>query len=133
MTAKPFPNSYWVIPDRFLAGSYPASGQGRRGPDPPRLKASLDAGLDTFIDLTRLGEVPLYLPLLEETATHQGVAVDYHRQPITDKGCLCRIRWSACSILSMPPWLADISSTFTAWEASGAPARRSAVGSGVTA
>ena len=59
---RPLPNSYWVLPGRFLAGEYPASG-GKRGAE-ERLGGLLAAGIDLFIDLTEPGECPPYDELL---------------------------------------------------------------------
>lgn len=47
---RPFPESYWVVPGRFLAAEYPRSlddEASRR-----KLSAILASGLNTFIDLT---------------------------------------------------------------------------------
>jgi hypothetical protein len=63
---RPLPNSYWVLPGRFLAGEYPAAYTAaltRR-----RLGALLEAGLDTFVDLTSEGELEPYRPTLLEEA-----------------------------------------------------------------
>lgn len=50
----PFPNSYWVLPGKFLAGEYP------RTVDPEyslrKIRSILDAGILRFIDLTEEGE-----------------------------------------------------------------------------
>lgn len=86
MTDKPFPDSYWIMQDRFLAGGYPAAGRGDETSTRRRLESLLEAGLDTFIDLTRSGEMPPYQPILDETAARHGVDIDYHRQPIVDRG-----------------------------------------------
>ena len=59
---RPLPNSYWVLPGRFLAGEYPASG-GKRGAE-ERLGGLLAAGIDLFIDLTEPDESPAYEMLL---------------------------------------------------------------------
>ncbi len=78
---KPIPESYWVMPGRFLAGEYPAvrdPAQTRK-----RLQAFLDAGIDTFIDLTGTGENPPYLPLLQRQA-RQSLPVQYHHFPVPD-------------------------------------------------
>ena len=86
MTNKPIIESYWVVPDRFLAGGYPAS---MRGDEPlPRqhFTAFLNAGFDTFFDLTRAGELPPYLPVLLEQADHYGITIYYQRANIQDKG-----------------------------------------------
>lgn len=51
---KPIPDSYWVVPGRFLAGEYPGS----RDPSTAeaRLRALLDAGVTCFVDLTEADE-----------------------------------------------------------------------------
>jgi len=74
---KPVAESYWVIPDRFLAGKHP----GGRNPQETerRLGPLLDAGFDAFIDLTEPGELPSYEPYLPAD-------VDYARKPIPDHG-----------------------------------------------
>jgi hypothetical protein len=85
MSDKPIPESYWVVPGYFLAGGYPAI-----SPDPARLRtaltAFLEAGFNTFLDLTRAGELPAYLSDLQEEAARHGMAVDYQRLTIRDKG-----------------------------------------------
>jgi ADP-ribosylglycohydrolase len=74
--ATPIPNSYWVEPGRFLAGEYPgitrleASG---------RVSALLDAGINSFIDLTGEGELSPYHLDLGRNAVHR-------RFPILDHG-----------------------------------------------
>ena len=80
----PIPESYWVEPGRFLAGEYPGrfdDGQTRR-----RLDALLEAGLDTFIDLTREGENIPYADLLDEQARVYDRDARYYRFPIGDFG-----------------------------------------------
>jgi protein-tyrosine phosphatase len=51
-----------------------------------RLTAFLNAGFDTFFDLTREGELPAYLPDLLEEARTYGRQVRYRRFPIGDFG-----------------------------------------------
>lgn len=85
MTDKPIPGSYWVVPDRLLAGEYPASADGEAATR-AKLAAFLDAGFDAFFDLTRPGELPSYRETLEEMATARGLAVEYRRSGILDKG-----------------------------------------------
>ena len=46
----PFPFTYWVVPDKFLAGEHPVAGDDTA--TQKRLSALLDAGIRTFIDLT---------------------------------------------------------------------------------
>jgi ADP-ribosyl-[dinitrogen reductase] hydrolase len=73
----PLPNSYWVVPGRFLAGEYP----GGRAPEPTgaRLERLLAAGIDFFLDLTAPGERP---PYDRELPPH----VKYVRHAIEDHG-----------------------------------------------
>ena len=78
----PLPNSYWVVPDRFAAGEYPSA------TDPveaaARLRALLRAGVNHFIDLTRLGELPPYLESAKEEADRLGLCLGWERHPIVD-------------------------------------------------
>ena len=70
---RPLPNSYWVIPGRFLAGEYPL------GDDDADARARLstlgEAGLDYFVDLTEEGERPAYRHLLPSRAQHVRSAI----------------------------------------------------------
>ncbi len=74
---RPLPNSYWVIPGRLLAGEHLA------GAAETEARARLDglgqAGIDCFVDLTELGELPDYRHLLPERA-------EYLRSAIVDTG-----------------------------------------------
>jgi hypothetical protein len=80
----PIPESYWVIPGRFLAGEYPGGFNRERVIQ--RMDACLAAGLDTFINLTGPDELPPYLPvLLEQAKTHHRKVEDIHL-PIRDFG-----------------------------------------------
>jgi Dual specificity phosphatase, catalytic domain len=59
---RPLVNSYWVLPGSLLAGEYPLA-------EAPwdahtRLQKLLEAGIDSFVDLTQAGELPEYQPLL---------------------------------------------------------------------
>src|ERR1043165_520855 len=74
---KPTAESYWVTPDRLLAGRYPG-GKSERELE-RRLGALLDAGFDTFIDLTEADELPPYADYLPPDVEHL-------RRPITDHG-----------------------------------------------
>ena len=74
---KPLAESYWVVPDRLLAGRYPGGKSPKEAER--RVEAFLEAGFDTFIDLTEAGELPpydVYLP----------GSVQYLRKPIPDHG-----------------------------------------------
>ena len=74
---KPLAESYWVIPDRLLAGRYPG---GKTPKEAERRVAGLiDAGFDAFIDLTEADELPPYDIYLPSRAL-------YIRKPIPDHG-----------------------------------------------
>jgi hypothetical protein len=78
-SAKPDPNTYWVVPGKLLAGEYPGaldSEEARR-----RLRRFLAAGVRHFIDLTEVGELEPYAELLTEEA---GSRTTYERFPIRD-------------------------------------------------
>jgi len=83
MTDKPFPASYWVVPENFLAGEYPGLRfdeiQTRQ-----RIDSLLEAGFDTFIDLTRGYERPPYDLILSEEARLYRMHVDHRRFPFPD-------------------------------------------------
>ena len=83
MSDKPIPESYWVLPGQFLAGEYPGlrfdEAQTRQ-----RLTAFLDAGFDTFIDLTSANERLPYDPMLREEAGYYGNKVRHWRFPFPD-------------------------------------------------
>ncbi len=81
---RPILESYWVAPDRLLAGEYPAQFDElvtRR-----RLEALIEAGFDMFIDLTRPGETTSYRNTLLEEAKAYGIEVVHQRFPIGDFG-----------------------------------------------
>ncbi len=82
---RPIPESYWVIENRFLAGEYPTR------PYQPawsrlRLQAFLQAGFNTFFDLTAEGETEAYRPMLNEEANSLGQTIHYRRFAIGDYG-----------------------------------------------
>ena len=72
---RPLPNSYWVLPGSLLAGEYPYGDT----PESTRLRLRLlmRAGIDAFVDLTRVGERADYRSLLPSR-------VHYLRSPIID-------------------------------------------------
>jgi len=80
----PFPASYWVIRGKFLAGEYPGSRDISEARE--RIAALLEAGIDTFIDLTYQDERPPYEPLLIELARSGDRQVRYQRFPFPDFG-----------------------------------------------
>jgi len=79
---RPIPESYWVEPERFLAGEYPSHSYGEQIVQ--RLDAYLDFGINTFIDLTDPGELPPYKPILIERAGYYDLDIQYKRLTITD-------------------------------------------------
>jgi hypothetical protein len=84
-TKRPITESYWVEPGRFLAGEYP----GKFTPESTRkrIDALLEAGFNTFIDLTKENETIPYLHTLLEQAKIYGVEdVLRHNFPIGDFG-----------------------------------------------
>jgi len=85
----PFPRSYWVYGDMFLAGAYPGSSE----MDTCRnnLQNMLNAGIRCFISLMQENAVSYnnnlsenYVPLLLELAEEQNIKVSCHRIPIRD-------------------------------------------------
>lgn len=79
---RPHENTYWVEPNRLLAGEYPASTEAALAPG--RLQAYLDCGITDFIDLTTPGELDPYQGLLEDLARSRALEIGYWRQPIVD-------------------------------------------------
>jgi protein-tyrosine phosphatase len=82
MTKLPIPESYWVEENRFLAGGYP----GAYDPETTRrrLDAFLEAGINTFIDLTQAHELIPYEDILQEQAQIYTINAEYHRFAIHD-------------------------------------------------
>jgi ADP-ribosylglycohydrolase len=77
----PIANSYWVEPERLLAGEYPS---GADGPETRRRLAQiLAAGITCFLDLTHPGEMPAYDKLLPPQNA-AGRPILYVRKPIKD-------------------------------------------------
>lgn len=108
MPPRPTPYSYWVIPQRFIAGEYPGSlitlrpkrtvrtildavlaflVHGRSGLKGNRrkLRSLIEAGTTLFLDLTQEGELPSYERLLREEARRLGASVEYRRVPVKDQ------------------------------------------------
>lgn len=61
-TDRPLPNTYWVIPQLILAGEHPYGTD--EADTRERLKRLCDAGVNYFIDLTEVDEMPDYRALL---------------------------------------------------------------------
>lgn len=81
---RPIPESYWVEPGHFLAGEYP--GQYEAELTRKRVDALIEAGFNTFIDLTKAGETFPYANILHEQANAYERAVTHDRFPIGDFG-----------------------------------------------
>lgn len=83
-TPVPVPESYWVIPGQFLAGEYPLREDIEESAQ--RIKAYLDSGIDTFINLTEAGELVPYEVFLLESAQNRSINITCYRFPIVDYG-----------------------------------------------
>ena len=79
----PFAQSYWVVEGSFLAGEHPSE------TDPEstrrRLSALLDAGIQTFLDLTAEGELKSYRNSLRTLAEKRRLEISFVRIPIRDR------------------------------------------------
>lgn len=86
-TRTPFPDSYWVVPGRFLAGEYPRNLDERESLEKIRSLLSFDIKL--FLDLTEPGESSFSgTPLLEYDSLLEkaGLPAEHKRFPIPDRG-----------------------------------------------
>lgn len=83
--STPIPDSYWLIEGKLLAGEYP--GHFDEDETREKLRAFLDAGIRSFIDLAETSD-PLepYDGLLREVAAEAGLDVRYRRMSIRDLG-----------------------------------------------
>ena len=81
---RPVSESYWVEPGHLLAGEYP--GQYEAESTRKRIDALIEAGFDTFIDLTRPDEMFPYRNILLEQAGLYGIPITHERFPIGDFG-----------------------------------------------
>ncbi len=82
MSQLPIPESYWVIPDQFVAGEYPGSYTEKIARQ--KISAFLEAGITDFIDLTESHELVPYEPILKELAPLYELNANYTRIPIRD-------------------------------------------------
>jgi hypothetical protein len=81
---RPIDESYWVEPGRFLAGEYP--GKFTAESTRQRIDALLEAGFNSFIDLTRPNETIPYIRTLLDEAKIYDIDVQHHSYPIGDFG-----------------------------------------------
>jgi predicted protein tyrosine phosphatase len=79
---RPFPRSYWVIPERFLAGEYPGSLLLQEAHN--KITNLLNLGIDTFIDLTQYDHLEPYTPILKPLAVRMGRQFEYHKLGFRD-------------------------------------------------
>ncbi len=82
-TTGPLPNSYWVIRGRFAAGGYP--GAGMPISTTIRLKSLAEAGIDCYINLTQVSELPSYVDAAKKECRAQGLTPEFHHFPIYDR------------------------------------------------
>lgn len=78
----PILSSYWVVPDRFLAGEYPGAYAFARAQ--AKLGALIDAGIRTFIDLTEDAELERYDTWLADLARERGIDCRHRRFAVRD-------------------------------------------------
>jgi protein tyrosine phosphatase len=85
----PFPRSYWVIPDKLLAGFYPGAKDPKEATD--KLTALINAGIRHIINLMEPDErdftgqrfVP-YDEVMESIAARMKILVTFDQLPIKD-------------------------------------------------
>ena len=87
----PFPGSYWVVPNHFLAGEYP--GEVDSEMTSRRLRGLIAQGIRTFVDLTDEDEVnedakliPQYRSILRQISQEQAIQTTYANIPVEDRG-----------------------------------------------
>ena len=80
----PFTNSYWVVPNQFLAGEHPVDFD--EDITVARLTTLLDAGVRTFVNLTEEWEKRRsYSAPLRAMATDRRIGVEIFQMPIRDR------------------------------------------------
>ena len=109
MNKGPITYSYWVIPEKVLAGEYPGNQMRKSGifrvlrtlldqsiafcrhplegwpTDNKRVKKLLRAGVNNYLDLTQSDELLPYEALLNREAELLGMVINYKRVPIKDQ------------------------------------------------
>ncbi len=87
----PLRGTYWVVPDKFLAGEYPGAVEPEL--TERRLRALIGAGVRTFVDLTEEDEVmegakviPRYRRILRRVSEEESTQTTYANIPIEDRG-----------------------------------------------
>ena len=83
MSAIPYIDSYWVIPDKFLAGAYP--GGIDEETTRQKLRSLIQVGIDVIIDLTCRGDSFFpYEKFVESEAADYQVKLERSSFPILD-------------------------------------------------
>ena len=82
---RPLPNTYWVVPGRFLAGEYPGATYRQAATD--KLRTLLGAGINHFIDLTqRRDRLAPYAEPAAQEADRLGMEFTHEHHPVVDLG-----------------------------------------------
>ncbi|KAB8140336.1 hypothetical protein F8S13_24195 [Chloroflexia bacterium SDU3-3] len=79
----PIPHSYWVGPGRLCAGKHPGSPSPQYAEE--AIRALLQGGIATFIDLTEAGEHTSYAGILRQEAARFPYPLAHCRHPIPDR------------------------------------------------
>ena len=79
---RPHDNTYWLEPNRILAGEYPS--HPGAGSTQARLREYIACGITDFLDLTTPGELQPYEDQLSRLASTLSIGVGYCRLPIQD-------------------------------------------------
>ena len=87
--SKPFPRSYWVVPEKILAGQFPGDADDDKRRE--RIEALFNCGVRTIINLQEESEIehdPLllkeYRSLFESAGKVNNAEVKFHRISIKD-------------------------------------------------
>jgi predicted protein tyrosine phosphatase len=78
----PFPDSYWVIPGRLLAGEYPGAAEEHAARK--KLVSLLHCGINAILNFTEEDELVDYDAWLKDEAADFGLEVEVKRMPIRD-------------------------------------------------
>ena len=89
MPPVPFPDSYWVVPGKLLAGDYPGAQDAKEAA--AKLTSLLNAGIRHFINLMEPDEtdrsghrfVP-YADSMQSIASKMGISVTFDQLPVRD-------------------------------------------------
>jgi hypothetical protein len=82
--ATPFPDSYWVVDGKFLAGEYPSNRDDAKAVE--KIRRLLGCGVNSIVDLTEAGEYDLrnYQMMLAVEALRLGMDVRHTRMDFAD-------------------------------------------------